>query len=300
MNKIIEILKETGPLTGAELYNKTAGEIFDLWKECYLSNEISTLIIGKRYLRLDRFIEDYARLSPSISREFMTYTVIGLNIQKNEIHQKANLISSEIKNVSMYKLNLAKQFVSNILEFYNDTYIKKDDVSVILAGDIVYEMAHNVPRPERSTGKMVNGSDLDLIFLFDNNIPDNFISQFDEAVHNLKYQYLINPTIKEEIDYIVKKIEKINEQSEFNTFKKMVACKIIDEGILIAGGNKLFNTAKSILNNNGVILKLKEMLLNATSKRNNTEKFLLDNNIKKPINQNNYIFYTAEESEEFE
>ena len=33
----------------------------------------------------------------------------------------------------------------------------------MIAGDVVFEMAHLEPRPESSTGKLVKGSDLDIV-----------------------------------------------------------------------------------------------------------------------------------------
>lgn len=300
MKNILSILKENGPLTGAELYSATNENIFQLWKKCVLSEDIVIRRIGTRYLRLDKFVDGYARLSPSISREFMTYSVIGLNNQKKLISKKIEELNNNIKNISIYKLNLAKQFVSYIIHNYTDTLIKNNQLTVILAGDIVYNMAHNVPRAERSTGKLVKGSDLDLIFILDDKIPKNIFSQLDESIYNLKYQYLINPTINEEIDYIVKYTGKIKKQIEFNTFKKMIACKILHEGILLAGSNELFNNVKKLLKKNDINSKLNAMFENAAYFRTKTGKLLLKNNFTKPDSQNNYIFYTAEESEEFE
>jgi len=40
-----------------------------------------------------------------------------------------------------------------------------------IAGDIVYNMAHNVPCPERSTGKLVKGSDMHIVVVVDLLIP---------------------------------------------------------------------------------------------------------------------------------
>jgi hypothetical protein len=37
----------------------------------------------------------------------------------------------------------------------------------IIAGDVVFGMAHAEPRPEASTGELVKGSDLDIIVIAD-------------------------------------------------------------------------------------------------------------------------------------
>ena len=76
--RIIDLLERTGPLTGAEIHKALGGEMFALWKACMLSPRLAIRRVGRRYLRLDRRVDGYARLSPSILREFLTYTVVGL------------------------------------------------------------------------------------------------------------------------------------------------------------------------------------------------------------------------------
>jgi hypothetical protein len=44
------------------------------------------------------------------------------------------------------------------------------------------------------------------------------------------------PHVREEIDYVVKDLDRVREQMRFDTFKRMVACKILQEGIFLYGG----------------------------------------------------------------
>ena len=74
MDKIIEILENQGPLTGKELLEKTGMDEFTAMKKCNSSERIVTKTIGTRYLRLDRLVAGYARLSPSIIREFWLHS----------------------------------------------------------------------------------------------------------------------------------------------------------------------------------------------------------------------------------
>ena len=62
----------------------------------------------------------------------------------------------------------------------------------IIAGDIVYNTAHDVPRPERSTGGLVMGSDIDLIVVVDDHLPDTYIHKLDKLIYQQKYRMLIN------------------------------------------------------------------------------------------------------------
>ncbi|MCJ7665513.1 MAG: hypothetical protein MUO59_02105, partial [Actinobacteria bacterium] len=75
MHEIINLLRENGPLTGRELLEKSRGDALSIWRVCNKSEKILTETFGRRYLRLDRHVQGYARLSPSILREFLTYTV---------------------------------------------------------------------------------------------------------------------------------------------------------------------------------------------------------------------------------
>ena len=66
------------PQTGAELREALGDDGFGQWKACMRSDRLAVRRVGRRYLRLDQKVEGYARLSPSILREFLTYSVVGL------------------------------------------------------------------------------------------------------------------------------------------------------------------------------------------------------------------------------
>ena len=67
------------------------------------------------------------------------------------------------------------------------------------------------------------------------------------------------PHLKEEIDYIIKKLNRVREQVRFETFKHMVACKILHEGTLLYGSEYLFSTVKGMLREHGIVSKLNEL-----------------------------------------
>lgn len=299
-DKIIDLIKRQGPLTGAEIRDALGGDSFQLWKSCMLSGILAIRKLGKRYLRLDQQVDGFARLSPSILREFLTYSVIGLASDTQTLEQKAQESISHINEVSKYKFNLAHSLISTIVGRLESSGPLDQQLCVVIAGDIVYDMAHDVPRPERSTGRMVSGSDLDLIVILDDRVPEDVLKNLDNAIYQEKYRTLINPSVKEEIDYIVKRLERIREQVAFDTFKKMVACKILQEGKLLYGSPALFEAAKSLLNEYGVTEKLDAMQERAETFRKAAEESLLSGRLESLDRDNLYLFYTAEESEEFE
>lgn len=88
--KIIRLVEEKGPLTGSEIYDAVGGDGLVLWRACRLSKALSIRTLGRRYLRLDSRVEGFARLSPSIFREFLTYSVIGFAADPGPLTSKAD------------------------------------------------------------------------------------------------------------------------------------------------------------------------------------------------------------------
>ncbi len=297
MQEIIELLRESGPLTGRKLLEKSRSDALFIWRICNRSEKILTETIGKRYLRFDRQVEGFARLSPSILREFLTYTVLGLDDDIENIKLKAMELSRSIEKISMDKFILSKEIISRVVssQKYHEE-IKKKAVFII-AGDIVYSMAHRESRPESSTGKMVNGSDLDIIIITED-LPEDIIKELDRSIYHEKYYLLKMPAYREEIDYIIKDIDKVKQQLSFNCFEFMVASKILDEGKLLFGSDYLFDSIKKILLEKGIPKKLADLKNTAISEREKARSYLLETTGL--ISQDEYknLFYTTEETEE--
>ncbi len=306
--RIFELIRVKGPLTGAEIQNHIRGDSLALWQVCSLSSRLETRTLGRQYLRLDSQVEGYARLSPSILREFSTYSVIGL-VGESELLEKRRLeIASRIDVISREKHALARRFIEGVRDRFKDVCSgdcpdvwPEDRLCAVLAGDVVYGMAHRVPRPERSTGKLVDGSDIDLVVIVADDVPDGFVERLDEAIYQSKYMALITPSVREEIDYVVKKMARVDEQLRFDTFKRMVACKILHEGVLLHGSLAMFGDIKFRLQDQGIAQKLEEMEKQAHVSRKVGQEYLLrhcqagamGSEIRK-------LFYSAEEFEEFE
>ncbi|HBE45048.1 MAG TPA: hypothetical protein DDW17_06270 [Deltaproteobacteria bacterium] len=297
--RLIDLIESKGPLTGAEIKTLTNTDNLLLWQTCKKSKELRVKTIGIRYLRLDRQVKGFARLSPSILREFLTYSVVGLSKKPQSLFRRASQIISHINNVNRLKLELTQTFVNKIQSQYEGNSLG-EQACFILAGDIVYNMAHDVPRPERSTGRLVRGSDIDLIVVLHDRTTDTFIKLLDEKIYQEKYRVLISPSVNEEIDYIVKRIERVREQARFDTFKHMVACKILQEGKYIAGNKKLFEEVQRLLKENGVPDKLDRLEQKAIFFRKEEEKYLIATRHDEINHKDLYFFYPAEESEEFE
>jgi hypothetical protein len=224
-------------------------------------------------------VNGFARLSPSILREFLTYSVVGLAEKPNLIEKKGEEIFSHIVKVSRSKLELARNFVEVVKAQLGENW-PHEQICFILAGDIVYDMAHDVPRPERSTGRLVRGSDIDLVVILEDNVPDDLIKRLDSTLYQEKYRFLKSPSINEEIDYVIKKLDRVRKQVRFDTFKHMVACKILQEGKLIDGSDRLYHEVIRLLEDHGVLEKLDRLQEVAIAFRKREEEFLVQNDVK--------------------
>jgi hypothetical protein len=129
--EIIDILMETGPMTGAQLVERTGVEVLSLWQACRRAPAVRLEGAGRRFLRLDRNVQGYARLSPSIRREFLTYTFIGLDSQTDALRAKAETFKQETKRISQAKREVAERSIASAIA-------RLPDKDIILARKMIY------------------------------------------------------------------------------------------------------------------------------------------------------------------
>ncbi|MDD1749313.1 MAG: hypothetical protein LUO89_05490 [Methanothrix sp.] len=295
---IVNIVKEHGPQTGAQLLERVNMDPLPLWQICRQTPNIRFECIGRRFVRLDRNVEGYARLSPSIRREFLTYTVLGLQEQAAEIEAKVQLLGEEIRQISRDKLELAREAMDATVQSLAEFKLIQDRVCFLIAGDITYDMAHAVPRPEISTGKMVRGSDLDIVAVAEDDVPKEILKALDDAILKKKYFLLVHPNYQEEIDYLVKNIAKVREQLEFDSFQHMIASKIICESELLYGSAVVFKKIKRMVEEFGVPEKLALLEQRAKENREEAEINLLQSDVRQVDEAFLNLFYTREEGDE--
>jgi hypothetical protein len=299
--KIVRLLEERGPMTGAELREVLGDDGFSQWKACLNSERIAVRRVGRRYLRLDQRVEGYARLSPSMLREFLTYSVAGLACAPEALEARAVELSAHIAAISAAKLRLVERIATEIgTRVLEREGSAEERFCMLVAGDIVYGMGHDAARPEHSTGRMVRGSDLDLVVLMDDEAPESLAQRIDDDIYREKHRRLINPSSREEIDYIIKPFARVQEQVAFDTFKQMVPCKILDESLLVYGSQALYAAAKQLLSDRGIREKLETLEMLAIESRAKAERHLLNRDEDSLTEDDLYLFRTSEETEEFE
>jgi hypothetical protein len=299
VQSIAGILARSGPLTGAEL--AAAGsfsDILELWKACHAPGLLLRRS-GRRYLRLDSGVEGYARLSPSIRREFFTYSLVGLEGQQATLQARAGELETTAAAISREKLQVAAEAVRRAVDGLPNESQLLGNIVFLIAGDITYGMAHRVPRPERSSGEMVRGSDLDVIIVTTDSLPAEEARALDDAVHRQKHRLLIDPAQREEIDYVLKPLAKVRRQLAFDSFEHMVACKILGESRFLYGSSFLFDEVMGLVDASGVRGRLAALERAAEAERAAAERILLDPGATALSGRDPLaLFYTRDEGEE--
>lgn len=298
VDRVLSLLGDKGPLTGAELVEQARMEPLPLWRLCKSTPEILGEHVGQRYLRLDRAVEGYARLSPSIRREFLTYTVLGVRGQEDAVCARAEALTAEAEQISRTKSHTARESMASIMAEVGLHRREADDVTFIIAGDVTYGMAHSVPRPESSTGQLVVGSDLDVIVVTTDDFPEDLLKQLDQAIYRRKHYLLVHPGHREEIDYIIKRLSKVREQVAFDSFEHGVAAKILHEGQLLCGSFTVFEEVKRLVAEAGVPQRIAELEAVAVADRELAAQHLLETAADQRVGEFFNLFYTREEGDE--
>lgn len=299
MPSLADILVRNGPLSGAELAAAAAEpDVLGLWRAGHAPG-LALRRTGRRYMRLDSAVDGYARLSPSIRREFLTYTLVGLETQRDAIETRAAELEKTAQAVSREKIDLARESVCMALATLPDEQLLLRNAAFMIAGDVTYGMAHRVPRPEKSSGQMVRGSDLDVIVVTTDSLSGEHAQALDDAIYRQKHYLLTHPDHREEIDYVLKPLEKVRRQLTFDRFEHMVACKILCECRLLYGSPFLFDELMQLVDASGVRAKLDALEAAAGTERADAERILLDPAATAASGKNPLdLFFTREEGDE--
>jgi predicted nucleotidyltransferase len=298
LSNVSDLLAAHGPLTGAELLEVADLEVFPLWQTCQTEPGVVMQCAGRRYLRLDEMVEGYARLSPSIRREFLTYTIVGLADQAEQMGARCQELQREFVRISQHKREVARDAIQRIVASSPNGERLSAHFCFTIGGDVTYGMAHTVERPEPSTGKLVRGSDLDVVVVSDEEATAAEREALDERLYKEKWNLLVLPQFREEIDYVVKNISKVLTQLQFDSFRHMVACKILHESKLLAGSEPLFVRIKQLVDEFGIPGKLAELEERAAQERETAEAQL----VRQPETERKeaweYLFFTRDERED--
>ncbi|NLN46083.1 MAG: hypothetical protein GX153_05900 [Clostridiaceae bacterium] len=298
MDTLRSICEAEGPRTGKELHTKTHMDLFQLWKACFTCDDLVSKEAGCRYLRFDKQVAGYARLSPSIGRAFYSYTVFGTSEQLDAVRNRADKIAREAAEVSRSKAKLAREVISAVVSRHHAASNVSEHACFLLSGDIAYGMAHREPRPEPSTDKLVNGSDLDIVVVHDGLSSDEILS-LDRLIYDQKNRLLRDPALREEIDYVIKDLARAKEQLGFADFESMVASKVLHEGLFLYGSTTLYEQVKAEVSRTGIPERLDVLRQRAAAERKDARRDLLASDGAIHDESIMQLFYTTDEREEF-
>ena len=107
--RVIAQIGERGPQLGKELAFAMADvPVLALWQACFRSRAFLISHFASYYLRYDITREDQVRLSPSILRDFLSFTLFGLPGQQEDMIERQGSLSNMHREISREKIALAQ------------------------------------------------------------------------------------------------------------------------------------------------------------------------------------------------
>lgn len=262
---IQEYLNAKGPSLGKDLIGHFNINVLDLAKMIGQNKNIIKVSFAQRYLRIDQNSPSLGRATPSFLREFITYTCFGLD--QDEVYKKANQLKQSHIDISLEKRILALELVTTI---HNEFKHHLNDFGALIAGDVVYGMSHREKRRESSTNILVRGSDIDLVFLIDDD--DLYLkNQIEDRILYFKYIWLKHPRIQEELDFIVKTPTDIKNQLNMRSVKDIIAAKVLYESQMLMQQKNIVDRVQDIMDSSNA-----KELLSEIEERSNKEREELD------------------------
>jgi len=202
-------------------------------RQCYSSDSIRVSNCARYYLRYDITRGNQLRLSPSILRDFLTFSLIYSTDQMVEIVEKGTRLANQFRAISMEKLHMARRALLDLDDDLQEVLNKH--CVVFLSGDIAYYLAHKTPRRHNQLGVEILGSDIDIVIISNREAPADQIEKIENQLLKIKKVFLMSPEIREELDFIVKPIEKMIEQLSYRDIHEKIASKILYESYFLMG-----------------------------------------------------------------
>lgn len=273
--EIASVLKSEGPITGGKLIEKLPHiSNIALWRACYGSSQIRVSNCARYYLRYDILRDNQLRLSPSILRDFLTFSLVYLTDQIVEIVEGSTRLANKYRSVSLEKLSWAREALLQLDDDLQE--VLYDHCVVFLSGDIAYYLAHETPRIHSQLGVPVNGSDIDIVVVTNRGAPPDKIARIESQLLTIKKLYLMTPHIREELDFIVKPIDTMLGQLAYGDIHQKIASKILYESYFLMGRVDIYQTLMKHLKLTGTWDLIERDFETALGQRKDTIAKILD------------------------
>ena len=291
------ILEAKGPRLGKELAEDFRGVAhLPLWQACYTSPGLHVGNFATYYLRFDVTREDMVRLSPSILRDFLSFTLFGLPGQRNQMVERHGTLANIHRDISKQKIAIAQDAIHSLIGKL--PVPARDRLCAFVAGDLAYFLAHNEPREHAASGEMVSGSDIDIVLIHDG-LEAGLIAQIDAEMMTLKQFYLRHPGHRHEIDYICKPLERMERQFRYLNIHDKIASKIAYESMYLGGSLELYMAVRAAMKRMGVDELIRYDFQHALEDRKTAVRKLLAADASQIDDETISLFYFSQERVEF-
>ena len=296
--RIIDAVNARGPLLGRELVEALDGAPYlDVWRTCFGSGFLQISHFARYYLRYDITREDFIRLSPSILRDFLTFTLISLPHQRSQVIERQIQLSNHHREISVRKLAVARDTIMYLSDEHRKALF--ENAVCFIAGDIAYYLAHDEPRQNQQLGKLIQGSDIDIVVVFRDGFDPDMLKAIDEEMLAVKNFVLRRTNFKEEVDFVVKPESRMMAQMEYGDIHEKIASKILYESMFLCGDFTLYVELKNALRDVEATAKIEADFDAALKSRRDSMKSLLqtEGDIEDPSVQS--LFFFSQERVEF-
>lgn len=294
-------LDHMGPMLGSELCEQLADvPKVAVWKACLKSDFVYRTAFGRYYLRYDITRDDGIRLTPSILRDFLTYTLLYTENALPSVMELTAERLNALRIVSQRKLAFARQL---FLTAPGDVVAAlRDTCCAYIAGDIAYNLAHDVPRKHVETGVTVHGSDIDLVLVHNHKADTDAVEAMEAHLLKTKHRYLMDPGVREELDFVVKPVSRMIDQFAYDDIPSKIACKVLYESQYVFGDVGIYDALLANLKLSGVTAKIEADFATALSSRKDTYAHLLEvADVANPLDPDTAsLFYFSQERVEME
>ncbi|MEP3656161.1 MAG: hypothetical protein ABJO36_14795 [Litorimonas sp.] len=300
LTEIEGVLRKHGPQSGAAL-SESFPDVhpIGLWKLCYGSKNILIQNCARYYLRYDVTRENMLRLSPSILRDFLTFSLIYLPEQGVQSVEAGTRLANRFRRISLRKLSLAREALLRLPEDLQREL--NDNCVVFLSGDIAYYLAHDTVRQHDTLNVPIKGSDIDIVII--NNLESNpdKVAQIDAELLKIKKQYLVSPDIREELDFIVKPVGRMLDQLSYQDIHQKIATKILYESYFLMGRVDIYQSLMRHLDVSGARTKIEADFEVALGERKQTIGKIMNLSLTQSEQDGNVhsLFYASQERLEF-
>lgn len=289
---LVEHIKANGPTLGIDLVAISKQEILVLAPLLGRVPGLHRRAIETSYLRIDAEAPGQARISPSFLRKFISFTLFGFD--ETAVDLAAGRLARHHREISARKFGLAAELCREVLPPFLDALA--GDIGVLICGDVVFDMAHDSRRREFSTGIPVKGSDIDLVILIDDS-DVGIRPEIESALLRVKYLWLKDTSISEELDFIVKTPTELEKQLSFETTKDMIASKIVAEARALWGVGGMIARCQQIVDASGVRDRLNELEQTARLRQQEFERRVYAGTIGDLDKKAASLFYSTELNE---